>query len=88
MATSAVTELSLQGLAQPGQFQSIVRQGDGTVTLNMSGTPGTNYTLLWTTDWLSWPSLGALLSGSGQFQYTDVSATNGSFRFYRLRLGP
>jgi hypothetical protein len=58
------------------------------VELTMSGTPGTNYTLLWTGDWLSWSNLGTLDSGSGQFQYTDGSATNADLRFYRLRLGP
>jgi hypothetical protein len=87
MATSAVVVLVLTNPG-PGQFESITRQADGSVALNMSGTPGTNYTLLWTTDWLSWPSLGALPSGSGQFQYTDVAASNANFRFYRLRLGP
>ena len=73
--------------ALPGHFDTITRQADGAVVLSMSGTPGTNYTLLWTADWLSWPSLGTLPSGSGQFQYTDTSATNAGLRFYRLRLG-
>jgi hypothetical protein len=73
--------------ALPGRFEAITVPGAAAVQLLMSGTPGTNYTLLWSGDWTHWESLGTLASGTGRFQYTDVSTTNRSQRFYRLRLG-
>jgi hypothetical protein len=88
MATSAVTVLSVATPPLPGHFEAIDRHTDGSVELIMSGTPGTNYTLLCTSNWLTWPSLGLLPSADGQFHYTDLSATNAAIRFYRLRLGP
>ena len=87
LATQSATVLLVLTNALPGQFNAITRLENGSVLLNMSGTPGTNYTLLWTADWLSWPSLGALPSGNGQFQYTDTSTNRADQRFYRLRLG-
>ena len=56
--------------------------------MNRSGTPGTNYLLQWTSDWLGWSNLGTLSGTSGCFWRVDPSATNASQRFYRLRLAP
>ncbi len=87
MGTQSATALLVLTNALPGRFEAIERLSDGSVALRMSGTAGTNYTLLWTRDWSNWPGLGPLSSGDGRFDYTDLSATNASSRFYRLRLG-
>jgi hypothetical protein len=85
--TSDVVSLTLTN-AWPGHFDAISRLANGSVQLTMDGAPGTNYTLLWSRDWNTWSNLSTLPSTSGQFQYTDSSATNDHGRFYRLRLGP
>ena len=54
----------------------------------MSGTPGTNYILQWTSDWGGWSNLCTLSGTNGLFWWVDPCATNGSQRFYRLRLAP
>jgi hypothetical protein len=87
LVTSTVMVLTLTN-PSPGRFESISRQPNGDVNLSMSGTPGTNYTLLWTGDWLNWSNLGTLNSSNGEFQFTDGSASNATLRFYRMRLGP
>jgi hypothetical protein len=74
--------------AQPGHFESISRLADGSVQLTMSGTPGTNYILEWTSDWVGWSNLCTLSGADGCFGRVDPCATNSSQRFYRMRLGP
>ncbi len=74
--------------AQPGHFDSICRLPDGSVQLGMTGTPGTNYILQWTSDWLAWSDLCTLSGSDGLFWAVDPCVTNGGQRFYRLRLGP
>jgi sugar lactone lactonase YvrE len=72
-----------------GHFDSLSLLPDGSLQLNMSGSPNTNYVLEFTTDWLSWFPLITNLSGpEGLFQYDDTSAISNSESFYRLRLGP
>ena len=72
-----------------GHFDSLSLLPDGSLQLNMSGVPNTNYVLEFTGDWLSWFPLITNLSGpEGLFQYDDTSAITNSERFYRLRLGP
>ena len=61
---------------------------DGSVQINMSGSPGTNYLLQWTTDWLKWSNLCTLSGANGLFWTVDPCATNTAHRFYRLRLAP
>jgi hypothetical protein len=58
------------------------------VQMCMSGSPSTNYILQWTADWVAWSNLCTLSGAEGQFREVDTSATNGSQRFYRLRLAP
>jgi len=90
--TSAVAPLSVNvppsGNPQPGHFDSICRLPDGSVQMSMSGTPGTNYLLQWTSDWVGWSNLCTLSATNGCFWWVDPCATNDGQRFYRLRPGP
>jgi hypothetical protein len=82
--------LSLIGPAQPGSFTSInydsVQQ---TISLNMTGTPTTNYVLQSTANLQQgWIDIATLSGTNGVFQYTDLSAATNAQRFYRLRVAP
>ena len=88
--TSAVAMLVITNLppAQPGHFDSVCRQADGTVQLSMSGTAGSSYIVEWTSDWKGWSNLCTLSGTNGLFWLVDSCATNGGQRFYRMRVGP
>ena len=87
LATSGVAVLTFTN-PLPGHIDLITRLGDGTMRLDMSGTPNTNYTILATADLNSWPRLCTLPSSNGLFQWTDCAASSNAHRFYRLRPGP
>jgi sugar lactone lactonase YvrE len=74
--------------AVPGQFVSVMLLTNGSLLLNMSGTPYTNYTLQYTTNWTAWTPLATLSGTNGFFQYDDPAPASNASRFYRLQLGP
>jgi hypothetical protein len=81
--------LNVTGLpAQPGRFTAVTLLVGGSLQLNMSGTPYTNYVLEFTSNWTNWVPLSTLSTPSGLFQYNDPSAATNAERFYRLRVGP
>ncbi len=67
-----------------------VAGSDGSVTLSLSGAPGSTYVLEATTnllmpdDWL--PVTTNMPGTNGLWQFTDAAATNYPFRFYRVML--
>ncbi len=87
MGTQSATALLVLTNALPGRFEAIERLSDGSVALRMSGTAGTNYTLLWTRDWSNWSTLARCSVAAARSSTTDPWATNHGQRFYRLRLG-
>ena len=88
--TSAVATLTVtvpSAITNSGHFDSIGFLGDGSLQLDMSGLPNTNYVLQCGTNLADWVSLTTNLSGpEGVFQYNDTSAVTNSVRFYRLWL--
>ena len=74
--------------AQPGHFDSLHLLSGGSLQLNMSGTPYTNYVLEFTANWTNWAPLATLSGTNGFFQFTDPSPNTNAERFYRLRVGP
>ncbi len=70
--------------AQPGVFQSMVVQPNGTVQLGLSGTSGDTYTLTVSTNLVTWSNLVTFSMTNGAVQYFDSTATNFPRRFYRL----
>jgi len=73
--------------AQPGHFDLISRLADGSLQLNMSGSAGSSYILQATSDLVEWSNLCTLSGADGSLSWVDPCATNGSRRFYRLRVG-
>ena len=74
--------------AQPGHFDSLSLLTGGSLQLNMSGTPYSNYVLEITGNLMNWAPLTTLSGSNGFFQFTDPSPTTNAVRFYRLRVGP
>ncbi|PWU19573.1 MAG: hypothetical protein C5B50_06315 [Verrucomicrobia bacterium] len=88
LSTNATLSFTNPATAQPGHFDSQKLLADGSLLLNMSGTPYTNYTLQFTTDWTTWNPLATLSGTNGLFQYDDFAPTTNANRFYRLVVGP
>src|SRR5207244_1760183 len=83
--TSSPALLSVN--AARGQFGGVRLLANGTLQLNFTFSPGTNYVLESTTNWTNWAALSVLSNLSGASQFNDLALTN-SDRFYRLRVGP
>ena len=63
----------------------LVRQSDGSVTLNCTGMAGTNYTLQASEDLRTWTSLSTVTAtANGDWSVTDATAATVPTRFYRL----
>ena len=69
----------------PPVIAQIVRNADGSVTLNCSGTAGVNYTAQASTDLTTWTNIATnVADATGQLQVTDAAAATLPARFYRL----
>ncbi|HEY5346033.1 MAG TPA: protease pro-enzyme activation domain-containing protein [Verrucomicrobiae bacterium] len=88
--TSAVVMLTVN-LYPPTISSGVFSFNDG-FNLNLSGSPGYTYILEATTNLLpsgNWLPLATNTPGTnGVWQFTDPSATNIPFQFYRLKLAP
>ncbi len=85
VSTTATLVLTNPPVGQPGVFQSIALQTNGTVQFGLSGTSGSTYTLQVTTNLLTtWTNLVTFVMTNGAVQYNDAAATNYPDRFYRL----
>ena len=82
--TSAVATL-LVIAPVPGEFKWVERLPDGSVQLRWDGHAAFTYTLETSTNLSSWLPLTDVISTNGVFEFTDLMATNGPQRFYRLR---
>ena len=85
---SDTATLSFTNPAPPlgGQFDSFSLLEDGSLQLNMSGMPYTNYVLEFTSDWTNWTPLTTLSATNGLFDYNDTAVATNAPRFYRLQL--
>ena len=70
----------------PPVIAGIVRNPDSSITLNCSGTAGSNYVVQVSADLANWTSLAATntADASGQWQVNDAAAATLPARFYRL----
>ena len=73
-------------LQPPLVIGQIVRNADGSITLNCSGTAGSNYVVQASADLAAWTDISTNAAGGGQWQVTDT--TRASSRFYRLKSAP
>ena len=69
-------------VTQPGVFQSIGLQTNGTILLNVSGATNATYTLDVSTDLISWTPLMTFTMTNGAVQLNDATSTNYSARYY------
>ncbi len=85
-ATSSVVALTV---VLPPSITGVVANPDGTVTLNLAGSPGISYVLESTTNVVSasgWQPVATNLIGiSGIWSFNDLQATNFPQLFYRLK---
>jgi hypothetical protein len=61
---------------------------NSSVQLTVAGDAGPDYTILGSTNLVSWDPLWTNYSAMPPFQFADPGATNFSRRFYHVRLGP
>ncbi|MGO8926296.1 MAG: hypothetical protein ACLQU3_05320 [Limisphaerales bacterium] len=72
------------GLGQPPRFTGSGGFSHGQFQMLMSGTAGQTYTLLTSTNLVTWTPLGVFLCTNSVMTIADPSASNFSRRFYRL----
>jgi hypothetical protein len=73
----------------PPQLTGITFGTNGSFQFGFTNNPGASFSVWSSTNLLlpftNWTPLGALTNdGSGQYQFSDPSATNGGQRFYRV----
>jgi len=64
----------------------LLRNPDGSITLNCSGTAGSNYVVQASADLTSWLDISTNTAAGGQWQMMDNTRANS--RFYRLKSAP
>jgi hypothetical protein len=75
----------------PPTIGAVGANTDGSFNLNLAGTPGATYVLEAATNLqvpINWyPIATNILGANGAWEFTDFSATNHRWQFYRLRFG-
>lgn len=75
----------VENLAPSIQFTAITREANGHVTLTLSSALGDRFQLEVSTNLITWQALVQLTTTNHPFQFTDVSATAETLRYYRAR---
>jgi hypothetical protein len=70
----------------PPVIAQIIPNADGSITLNCSGTAGSNYVVQASADLATWADISTNAAAGGQWQMTDTTRANS--RFYRLKSAP
>jgi len=84
VTASAATAQAVFGSGPPPVvIAGLVCNADGTVTLNCSGAPGSNYVTQASSDLAAWTDISTNAAGGGQWQVSDTARASG--RFYRLK---
>jgi sugar lactone lactonase YvrE len=88
--TNHLTALVFQGVPAPPVLVQLTFLGNGAFQFGITNNQGASFTVLTTTNLMSpltnWTVLGTLTNtGSGQYEFTDPSATNAAPHFYRVR---
>lgn len=78
--------------AGPGQLTGVTRLGNGSIQFGFTNYSDISFSVLASTNVAlslnAWSNLGRVFEtspGNGQFQFTDMQATNYPQRFYRFR---
>jgi hypothetical protein len=75
-------------LLTPPQFDAITRLPDIGTQLTLTGVTGLHYEIHSASTLDAWTSLQQVTNSTGTIQFTDLTATNGTQRFYRAVLVP
>jgi hypothetical protein len=83
VVTSSIATLTV---VLPPSIAGVAANADGSVTLNLAGSPGINYILETTTNLISpsWLPVATNLIGTNGFWQFNTPATNSPWQFYRL----
>ena len=88
----AVLTVNLSQPTIPPGISNVIANLDGSVTLNLLGSPGFTYVLQATTNFVSpgiWQPLATnIINTNGVWQFLDLQATNSLQKFYRLMFLP
>lgn len=85
MTSSAATlTLTNPPTGAAGVFQSYVVQPNGSVLFNLTGTSGSTYSLIVSTNLTTWSNLMTFVMTNGAVQISDTTAANFPTRFYML----
>jgi hypothetical protein len=89
-----VTAIDASGLVSPQAFASPLISGpwinvtaiaaDGTVQLNVNGTPGLSYTIRMSTNLVDWATLQTFVSTNTTTTVLDSGRMNSPYRFYKV----
>jgi hypothetical protein len=82
-APAATAQAFLSSGPAPVVIACLVCNADGSVTLNCSGAPGSNYVTQASSDLAAWTDISTNAAGGGQWQVSDPARASG--RFYRLK---
>jgi hypothetical protein len=89
---TVVVEAPVVIAGNPSVLTGVTRLGNGTLTFGFTNITGASFTVFASTNLVfplnTWSNLGAAVespAGSGQYQFTDLQATNLTQRFYLLQ---
>jgi hypothetical protein len=83
--TAAATAPAVIGFVPVPVIAGLIRNTDGSITLNCAGTAGSNYVARASADLANWTSLATNTAPTGgQWQVNDAAAATLPARFYRL----
>lgn len=82
--SSPATLILTNSAGVPGVFQSYAMLNNGWMQFNLTGTSGATYTLMVSTNLMTWSNLATFSMTNGAIIYTDPTATNFRTRFYKL----
>src|SRR5262249_17980843 len=75
-------------ISTPPTLSSMLTLNNGSAQFTLTGTPGDQYTIEFSTDLVNWTDAAKLTNIIGTVQFTDTQASNYLHGFYRCRLSP
>ena len=81
---SGIYSAGSAGLVRAPQFTGVIQQTNGQITLSMEGQTGKTFTLLTSSNLVTWTTLVTVSNAVGTNIFIEAIATNGAAKFYRL----
>jgi hypothetical protein len=64
-------------------ISNVFRGSNGAIQFQVLGSPGDIYSIQSSSNLINWQTIASLTNASGTMPFTDLGATNYSYRFYR-----